>query len=265
VLTFDNLIARTNFVPLIKFLLQTLEQYYARPVDIEFAVQRVGGASGTDIELVLLQCRPLSYHQGGRIVAIPKHVPEKDKLFTATRLVPQGIVSGVRYIVWVDPEQYDHIQNPIIKTQVARTIGQLNRALTGTKFIMMGPGRWGSSNINLGVKVTYADINHASALIEVALAHGEHAPEASYGTHFFQDLVESQIYPIPIYPDDPQTTFNWQFFNQSPNVLPDILPNADEMARYIKVIDVPAVSGGKRLEIIMNSEEEKALGYLRSS
>jgi hypothetical protein len=265
VLTFDNLIARTNFVPLVKFLLQTLERHYGRPVDVEFAVDRVGGQSGSEIELSLLQCRPLSYQQGGKTVAIPEHVPNQDVLFTATRLVPHGIVSGVRYIVWIDPAQYDGIESPTDKTQVARIVGQLNHALANQTFIMMGPGRWGSSNINLGVKVTYADINHARALVEVALAHGEHAPEASYGTHFFQDLVESQIYPIPVYPDDPQTTFNWQFFDEAPNALADILPHAAGTYSYVKVIDVPVVSGGKHLEIIMNSEEERALGYLKSS
>jgi hypothetical protein len=145
---------------------------------------------------------------------------------------------------------------------VARTVGQLNQELKGERFILMGPGRWGSSNINLGVKVSYADINHASVLVEIALAHGEHAPEASYGTHFFQDLVESQIYPLPIYPDDPETLFNWEFFDNAPNVVTHILggrPRCD----CVKVINVPQVSGGRLLEIVMDGERDRALGYLR--
>ena len=66
---------------------------------------------------------------------------------------------------------------------------------------MVGPGRWGSSNIDLGVPVSYADIYNSSALIELAYSQKGITPEPSYGTHFFQDLVESQIYPLAVYPD----------------------------------------------------------------
>ncbi len=121
----------------------------------------------------------------------------------------------------------------------------------------------GSANIDLGVKVTYADIHNASALIEVALSRGDHAPEASYGTHFFLDLVEAQIFPLPLHPDDPDTLFNWRFFDESPNVLAELVPDWAEYAAYVKVIDVPAVADGRHLEIVMDDEADKALGYLR--
>ena len=266
ILTFDHLIERTDFCELMSFLLQTLEQYYERPVDIEFAVQSLPGRGPNreKLGISLLQCRPLSYRKQGQPVSIPTNIPERDQLFTANRLVPQGLVQGVRYIVWVDPLAYDRIPDPSTKTQIARQVGRLNQALKGECFILMGPGRWGSSNVSLGVKVSYADIDHASVLAEVALAQGNHAPEASYGTHFFQDLVEAQIYPLPLYPDDPDTVFNWPFFRQAPNLLRNILPDAPpEVAEVLKVIDVPAVAGGRRLTIAMSSEQERALGYLK--
>jgi hypothetical protein len=262
VLTFDSLIANTDFISLMKFVLATLEQHYQRPVDIEFAVERLGGPNSKELTLSLLQCRPLSLQQNGQPVEIPEHVPGEDVLFTANRLVPHGVVSGIRYIVWIDPSAYDRIPSSVQKTQIARTVGQLNQALEGEKFVLMGPGRWGSSNASLGVKVTYADIDHASVLIEVALAHGEHAPEASYGTHFFQDLVESKIYPLPIYPDDSQTVFAWSFFDRAPNVLTKILPGHTANGT-VKLIDVPEVTGGRHLEIVMDGEQERALGYIR--
>jgi hypothetical protein len=212
----------------------------------------------------LLQCRPLSYRQQGQPVRIPSGIPQEDQLFTANRLVPQGLVENVRYIVWVDPSAYDGIPDLATKTEVARLVGQLNQALQDERFILMGPGRWGSSNVSLGVKVTYADIDRASALVEVALAQGAHAPEASYGTHFFQDLVEAQIYPLPLYPDEPETFFNWQFFASAPNTVSRLLPDVSErMASTVKVIDVPAVAQGRRLTIAMNSDEDRALAYLK--
>jgi len=264
VLTFDNLITRTNFVPLIRFLLRTIEKHYGRPVDIEFAVQQIGGDRGSQVEVSLLQCRPLSFRRTGQPVQIPSDVPTERVLFTANRLVPQGIVSDVRYIVWIDPTRYDQIPDPSIKMQVARVVGKLNQALKGEQFILMGPGRWGSSDLNLGVKVSYADIDHASVLIEVALVQGVHAPEASYGTHFFQDLVEAQIYPLPLYPDDPETVFNWRFFRESPNALDKLIHDHSGCRDCVKVIDVSAVAPSHRLEIVMNGEADKALGYLKT-
>ena len=263
ILTFDNLIARTNFVPLIKFLLKTVERHYQRPVDVEFAVQELSDRSGSRVEISLLQCRPLSFRQEGRPVRIPHNVPDEDRLFSANRLAPQGVVSDVRYIVWVDPAVYDQIQDPAAKMQVARVVGRLNQALQGESFILMGPGRWGSSNLNLGVKVSYADLDHARVLIEVALAHGSHAPEASHGTHFYQDLVEAQIYPLPLYPDDPDTIFNWQFFDTAPNVLGRLVPDCAHYEDYVKVIDVPEATGGRLLEIVMDGDNDEALGYLK--
>ena len=68
----------------------------------------------------------------------------------------------------------------------------------------MGPGRWGSrGDIKLGVRVTYSDINNAAMIIEVARKKGNYVPDVSFGTHFFQDLVESGIRYLPLYPDDP--------------------------------------------------------------
>ena len=177
--------------------------------------------------------------------------------------MPQGIVSGVRYVIWIDPKAYDQIPDTDTRLQLARVVGQLNYALEDEQFILMGPGRWGSSNLSLGVKVSYADINNARMLIEVALAHGDQTPEVSYGTHFFQDLVESQIYPLPLYPDDDKTAFNWDFIQNTPNVLGEIVPQHSRYAPYIKVIDVSAATGGHTIEIIMNGEQEKALAYVK--
>ncbi len=261
VLTFDNLITKTDFCELMKCLLQTIEKHYQRPVDIEFAVQQLHNHD--KCQITLLQCRPLSFRQEGQPIAIPAHIPKRDIIFTANQLVPQGIVSGVRYLIWINPAKYDQIPDTDTRLQLARVIGRLNYALEGKQFILMGPGRWGSSNLSLGVKVSYADINNARMLIEVALARGDHIPEVSYGTHFFQDLVESHIYPLPLYPDDAKTAFNWDFIENTANALPGIVPEFAAYAPYIKLIDVPAATGGPLIEIIMNGEQEKAVAYIK--
>ena len=72
-------------------------------------------------------------------------------------------------------------------------MGALNKLLPKRQFILMGPGRWGSrGDVRLGVSVTYADINNTAVLVEMARQRGNYLPDLSFGTHFFQDLVESR-------------------------------------------------------------------------
>lgn len=262
VLTFDNLLQHTDFVPLMKALLQKLERVYGLAVDIEFTVDIVPGYPAPDFLVHLLQCRPQSGYAEQRKLQIPTDVPEEDKLFSAHKLVPQGCVSGIRYVVCVDWQAYAQVPDQTLKLELARVVGRLNKRLEGERFVFMGPGRWGSTNPDLGVKVTYADIYNARMLIEIASSQAGAGPEASYGTHFFQDLVEAEIYPLILDLDDRRTIFT-PFFREAPNVLAELSPEDAQYAEYIKVIDIPAVTGGKRLEVVMNSEEEEALGYLK--
>jgi hypothetical protein len=126
----------------------------------------------------------------------------------------------------------------------------------------MGPGRWGSSNLDLGLKVGYADIYNTRALVEIGLAHGNSRPTLSYGTHFFQDLVEAHIYPLAIYPGEPDNPFRESFFRQALNALPTLLPDDAGYAEYVKVIDVPATTGGRVLELVMSGEQGRAVAFL---
>jgi hypothetical protein len=263
VLTFDSLLKDTALVPLMKAILKKLERRYGWPVDIEFTVDIGSNYPQPSLTVHLVQCRPQSSHESDWRIQIPAAVPDEDVLFSANRLVPHGLVPQIRYMVYVDPEKYDRIPDPATKLQLARVVGHINQHLEGQRFILMGPGRWGSSNLDLGLKVTYADIHNTSVLVEIALAREEGTPELSYGTHFFQNLVEARIYPLPLYPHQDDTVFKTAFFQESPNVLEDLLPADGKYAEYIKVIDVPAIADGRYLEVVMDSEKGKAVGYLK--
>ncbi|MCL4395078.1 MAG: PEP/pyruvate-binding domain-containing protein [Chloroflexi bacterium] len=265
ILTFDGLIKKTDFVPQMRALLKRLEKQYECPVDIEFTGDLITQGSGPPhVVIHLLQCRPTVSLETGRRVRLPTNIPNADKVFTTHRLVPQGIVSNVRYIVYVVPEKYSRLAKPTIKLEMARVIGRLNKRLEGESFILMGPGRWGSSNIDLGVPVGYADINSARVLVEVASPRGQGVPDVSYGTHFFQDLVEAHIYALPLFLDDPNTLFNRSFILGAPNALPILLPEDAAYAEYIQVVDVFQASDGRCLEIVMDEERSEALAYLKA-
>ena len=115
-----------------------------------------------------------------------------------------------------------------------------------------------------GVPVTYSDINNAAMLIEVARQRGNYLPELSFGTHFFQDLVEASIRYLPLYPDDPTTVFNELFFRRSRNVLEEVLPEFAHLAETLRVTDVPLETGGLILRVLMNADLDQAVGFLSS-
>jgi hypothetical protein len=194
---------------------------------------------------------------------VPKNIPDADKLFFTNRQVPEGVLERIRYIVHVKPDAYRRIAEPFMRLEVGRVVGRINEALKERNFILMGPGRWGTSNALLGVKVTHADIYNCRALIEIAFSDGSSSPEMAYGTHFFQDLVEAKIFPLALFPSEEGSFFNWNFFNKSPNMLPDLFPFEAEWANIITVIDVPQVTNGRLVEIIMDADHDEALGYLK--
>ncbi len=255
VVTFDGLLERTDFAQQMKEILDVLGETYGVPVDVEFAHD--GEA------LYILQCRPQSRGEEYAHVEIPANVPEEDKIFTASRYVQMGQARGIEYIVYIPSDAYGALETYEELLAVGRTVGELNRVLPRRKFILMGPGRWGSrGDIKLGVRVDYADINNARMLIEVARRKGDYVPDVSFGTHFFQDLVEADISYLPLYPDEEGEVFDEELLLGTPNSLGALLPERVEMAEAVRVISLTEVSNGRYLEVVMDAEEGMALGYL---
>lgn len=265
ILTFDTLLQRGAFVPLVKTVLARLEHEYEQPVDIEFAVSLTPVSGQPKIDFHVLQCRPQNQwnNESHEIQSIPTDLADEDKILFCTRMVPQGRAGQIEYIVYVDPEAYYHLESLKDHSDIARCIGQLNSALEGRNFILIGPGRWGSSDSMQGVPVSYADIFNSRALVEVASDKSGFKAEPSYGTHFFQDLVESQIYPLAVYPEEPGDHLNSDFLKQSKNHLKKFIPQSSETQHCIKVVHVPSERPGYQMELIMDGQN--GLGYLTRS
>lgn len=253
--TFDGLVSRSNFVTRMRTILRMLEETLGQPVDIEFA------SDGRDF--YLLQCRPQSSSDTGSGAPIPHDVPADQIVFTANRHISNGRMPDISHIVYVDPQAYGEIPDKQTLLEVGRCVGRLNQILPKRQFVLMGPGRWGSrGDIKLGVSVTYSEINNTASLIEIARKKGNYVPDLSFGTHFFQDLVEANIRYLPLYPDDPGVVFNETFLMTSPNILPNLLPDFAHLANVIRLIDVPKTTGGQILRILLNAELDEAIGML---
>lgn len=255
VVTFDGLLDKTKFIDNLKKLIALLEEKLGMPVDIEFA------SDGTDF--YLLQCRSQSYSEGAEPAKIPKNIPENRIVFSAHRYISNGKVPDISHIIYVDPQKYDDLEDQSSFLAVGRAVGILNKLLPRKRFVLMGPGRWGSrGDIKMGVKVTYSDISNTAMLIEIARKKGDYLPEPSFGTHFFQDLVESEIRYLPLYPDDPGIVFNHDFLTDAENMLPTALPEYAFLSDTLRVIDVKQNTGNLLLRILLNAEIDQAVGIL---
>ncbi|MFU8856226.1 MAG: PEP/pyruvate-binding domain-containing protein [Deferrisomatales bacterium] len=260
-LTFNKLIARTDFVGLLGGMLEVLEEAYGEPVDTEFTAHL--DASGR-VKIDLLQCRPLRLPGVSGPLSIPGGIEPERVLFRAARFISGGEVPGIRHILYIDPRRYAGVEDLALKRSIGRLVGRINRhpEVGQGKLMMMGPGRWGSNTVDLGVNVGYADIDRAAVLVELAREEAGHLPEVSYGTHFFQDLVEQEIIYLPVYPDDEEAAFNAGFFDESPNALLRLFPSAEEFAGVVKLIDVPEASGGASARVVADPETRRAVCFL---
>ncbi len=272
VLTFDRFVRRTHFVRIMREMLAILERVYGRPVDTEFTV--LPEQDGT-LRVNLVQCRPMSLPGWPSGLERPE-IPADAVLFRANRMAGGGIVRDIGYIVYVDPVSYARLDvGGQRRSSLGRLIGELNNhpRLVAGKMMMMGPGRWGSSNRALGVNVGYADISNTTVLVEISetgnpaarVAGGRdqnYGPEVSFGTHFFQDLVEDKIIYMPLYPDDPGSAYRATFFTEAPNMLTEMVPEAGQYADTVKVIDVASATGGLRAHVVADPTAREACCYL---
>jgi hypothetical protein len=252
-LTFENLINKTPFIRLMKKILTNLEKGYKRPVDVEFAWH--------NNKLYILQCRPLNIKKTSESINIPRNIPSSRTLFTNRKCITSDIVKNIEYIVYVDPKAYNQLETYQDKVEIGRAVNSINQALEEKRFALFGPGRWGSSDINLGVKVGYNDINKALILGEIAFEQAGSTPEVSFGTHFFNDLVEANIISIALFPDREDTIFNEDFFLSSPNLLKDTVPDYSHLEETIHIINVKEVTRGNYLQIYQDDEHQKGIGY----
>lgn len=253
-ITFDGLLKQKKFPRLLKRVMKKVEAVYGMPVDMEFVFH--------DGKLYVLQCRHLLERTNVEDVTIPS-VADEDILFTAQHGFTNAIVKDIDTIVYVDEDAYASLPSTHSKMEIARVIGRINNRLAEKRFILMGPGRWGSSNIDLGVPVKYNDINNSQMLIEIAHEKNGVTPEVSYGTHFFQDLVEANIIPLPLYPDEKDVIFNTDFFARAENRLAAFEPDQKELTDVIKVIDMPHESGGRRLSVYLDENTPRGVGFVQ--
>jgi hypothetical protein len=239
ILTFDLLLSKTPFSEVMQKMLKTLEGIYLYPVDIEFTVNfdKHGEA-----RVNLLQCRPLQTQgQGKRSQTIPANISTDRILFqTEGNFMGGSIAQPLKRLIYVDPEAYSRL--PISeKYTIARLVGKLNKQIRDREEIptlLMGPGRWGTTTPSLGVPVRFSEINNFRVIAELEYSIGSLMPELSFGTHFFQDLVETDIFYVAIFPERENVVFRREWMESRPNILASLVPEDHGYQNVVKVYNV---------------------------
>jgi hypothetical protein len=258
VLTFDNFLTKTSFTPVMTKMLKTIENKYMNPVDIEFTVNF---NQKDEIRINLLQCMPLQTIGHSINVEMPDQIDGERMIIRTEGSFMGGNVSlPVSCVIFVDPENYSALSLSE-KYSIARLIGKLNKRLVDREkmpTLLLGPGRWGTHSPAMGVPVTFSEINNIAAIAEISYQDGSLIPDLSFGTHFFQDLVETNIFYLAVYPENPNVIFNREWFHQLPNMLDTISPADACFGNVVKVGDI----SGKGLTILSNVVTQQMVCYL---
>ena len=190
-----------DFYKRVKKTLKLLENKMGVPADIEFAFEP------TEDSFCLIQSRPFwsnNHLEGG----IPELSP-KQILLQADRMVTHGAIPQITKIVYIDFNRY-YAQRDFYGT--ARLIGELNKASDGEPYILVAPGRIGSSNPELGVPVQYSELTNCRGMVELGIPRLGFMPELSYGTHFFSDLEVDGVLYMPVFAGEDRNIFNADWF-----------------------------------------------------
>ena len=245
VITFANILQHEVF-PLAK-ILQLAQEYgqreMARPVEIEFAVTlNVQNKSGV---FYLLQVRPMVDMQADLSEDL-NLIPDEKVVLKSFNSLGHGIMEDVHDLIYVKTEGYNAGNNPTI----AYEIEKLNRKFLdeGKHYVLVGPGRWGSSDSWLGIPVKWPHISAARVIVEAGLSN--YRVDPSQGTHFFQNLTSFGVgyFTINAYMND--GIYNKEYL--------DTLPVVEE-TKYLRHVrfESPIVikmDGKKKLGVVMMPE-----------
>lgn len=212
VVTFNNIL-KHNALPLaeaIDFMLNTGQKEMSRPVEIEFAgmITPQGELKG---HLYWLQIRPIVDRKETVDESIMS-LPDNELILKSNTALGHGTIDNVSTVVYVRPNSFAPEHN----ADTAREIDEINRRLVAenTSYILIGPGRWGSSDTALGIPVKWPQISGARLIVESALKN--YRIEPSQGTHFFQNLTSMGVGYFTIDPTTHEGFYDVEYLDSMP-------------------------------------------------
>ncbi len=260
-LDLDKSILKSSIIEDMYYILRTLSEVYDYSIDIEFAINFI---KDNEYKIYILQCRPFQIKSETEKIEEPKNIKDQNIIFkTNGPIIGNGISKMVDRLIYVVPELYGKLPNQE-RSSIARIIGKLNQKMDKQEdkiFLLAGPGRWATSSPSLGIPVTFREINTISIICEIAEMHENLTPDASLGTHFFNDLVENDMLYIAIDPKHKESILNKDLLSKMDNILAKILPEVEKYEDIIKVFEYNNESNQEKMRIYADTINQTAILY----
>ncbi|MDR1652576.1 MAG: phosphoenolpyruvate synthase [Prevotellaceae bacterium] len=208
-ITFANILKHNVFplAEILKNLLSIAQREMGRPVEMEFAV-KLDYSPAREHTFYLLQVRPIVDSNETLNENLDK-ISQNDAIVTCKNALGHGIQEDIHDLIYVKPETFDAAKN----AQLAEEIGLLNAQLAAKNrhYILIGPGRWGSSDPWLGIPVKWQHISNARVIVESGLP--DYRIDPSQGTHFFQNLTSLGVFYFTINPFSEDGSYDVEYLN----------------------------------------------------
>lgn len=246
VLTFANVLKHNKFplAGISEFMLKTGAYEMGRPVEIEFAglITPNPGEDGKKGTVYWLQIRPI-VDQKEMLDDNITEVADSEVLLRSDSALGHGLMDGVEYLVYVKPETFDSLKTH----DIADEVEEINREMTEAErpYLLVGPGRWGTSDASLGVPVKWSQIAGARVIVECAMPGFRIEP--SQGTHFFQNLTSFGTGYFTIDSEHGNGYIDREFINNAVPV---------KETEYLKVVKFD-----KPLSIAVNGRKQKGVVF----
>jgi CheY-like chemotaxis protein len=191
------------------------EDAFGRPVEIEFA-GRLPQTPGDPADFGFLQVRPLVLSREGEELRMDEVEPER-LVCQSSKVLGNGRITDLQDAVVVDFHRFERARSK----EVARGVAHLNAKLTaqGLPYLLIGVGRWGSTEPWLGIPVEWDEISGARVIVEAGFRDFRVTP--SQGSHFFQNLTAFQVGYFTVNPDAGEGFVDWQWLTDTPSVEED--------------------------------------------
>jgi len=215
ILNFRNVLKYDQFplASILQRLLELIRGAMETPVEIEFAVNLDPDPQNGKPTFTLLQIKH-QLMEAGDVNLSPEDLNPADVFLFSERCVGNGTVEGLRDIVWVDPEGFDKFETPALATELEKLNDRFRTE--GGKYVLLGPGRWGSNDRHLGIPIVWSMISCAQVIVEYAMENFQ--ADASLGSHFFHNVTSLNIgyFTVP-YPRG-SSLLDWDWLRQQPEV-----------------------------------------------
>lgn len=246
ILTFASILKYNTFplCELLKNILELGERGMGNPVEIEFAVNLHWNEENVVPQFYLLQIRPFATNFEDRDIEIGELDPEKT-ICKSCRALGNGLIDHVEDILYIPQEVVDSMSSPYIVQEISefnKLLAEANR-----QYVLIGPGRWGSSDPSLGIPVTWDQISQAKVVVETRTQNTA-SIDPSDGTHFFHNITSNRVGYLTVSTHHPEDLLQVDWLKSRASI-------AEK--KYVRHLRIPMeirMEGKKRQAVILKKK-----------